>query len=96
MDALTLLLASLAVYRLATDLAWMDGPFGLYMKLRGAVMARAGADSWLTEGIGCPVCWSFWLAMPAAALIAPDLATGVLEWLGIAGAVALVVRVTSE
>jgi hypothetical protein len=81
-----LLLAALTVYRLATDLAWEDGPFDLFARLRGAVMSRAGANSWLSSGVNCPICLSFWLSLPAAYL------WGALAWLGIAGAVALAVR----
>lgn len=82
-----LLLATLAVYRLATDLAWEDGPGALYGKWRGWVMARYGADDWRSLGVNCPICVSFWLSLPAAYLWGP------LAWLGIAGAVALLVRV---
>jgi hypothetical protein len=80
------IIAAFAVYRLATDLAWEDGPFALYARARGAVISRAGANHWLSEGVGCPVCLSFWLSLPAAYLWGP------LSWLGVAGAVALLVR----
>jgi len=81
-----LILAVFAVYRLATDLAWESGPFELYTRLRGYVMSHTKAE-WLHEGIGCPICWSFWLALPA-------LYWGPLEWLGIAGLAAFLVRLT--
>lgn len=61
-DSLTLILLTLATYRLATDLAWESGPARLYERLRGAVMQRFGPDSSVTEGISCPICASFWLA----------------------------------
>jgi len=80
------LIAMLAVYRLATDFAWEDGPGGIYATARGWVMARYGADDWRSIGICCPICWSFWLAMPFAFVWGP------LTWLGIAGAVAFLVR----
>jgi hypothetical protein len=83
---MALILAVFAVYRLATDLAWESGPFDLYSKLRGVVITKYGASSWQAEGIGCPICWSFWLSLPA-------LYWGPLEWLGIAGAVAFLTRV---
>lgn len=88
-----LVLAALAVYRLATDLAWERGPGDGYARLRGRVMARYGPDDWRSEGIGCPICWSFWLALPAG--LALDFGPmGLLYWLAIAGAVALAVRLT--
>ena len=87
MDVATLILVALAVYRIATDLAWENGPFGLYGRWRGAVLVRYGADDWRSEGVGCPICWSFWIALPAAFVWGP------LAWLGVAGATAFLVRV---
>ena len=87
-------IACLAVYRLATDLAWETGPFGLYASLRGSVMTRWPV-SWVAEGVTCPICWSFWLALPTGLLLSFD-GMGVVYWLGIAGAVALAVRITSD
>lgn len=89
------IIASLATYRLATDLAWEIGPFHCYAALRGFVMVHAGGDSWITEGVACPICWSFWLALPAGLLIDFGL-MGLAYWLGIAGAVALMVRGTTH
>jgi hypothetical protein len=80
------IIAVFAVYRVATDLAWEDGPFDLYARGRGWVIARYGKDDWRSEGVGCPICWSFWLALPAA------LVWGPLAWLGIAGAAAFLAR----
>ena len=91
--ALTLILASLIVYRLATDLALMDGPFGAYAKMRGWVATRSWLPWWVQDGVICPVCWSFWMALPAG--LALDLSVmGLVYWLAIAGAVALAVRIT--
>lgn len=92
--ALALGVAVFATYRLATDLAWMDGPGGLYARLRGWVMTGTGADSWLREGIGCPICWSFWLALPAAVAAGSWGWAIILYWLGIAGAAAFLIRLT--
>lgn len=88
-EVLTYIIAVFAVYRLATDFAWEDGPIGLYAKGRGAVLTRYGADDWRSEGVSCPICWSFWLALPAAFVWGP------LAWLGIAGAAAFFVRLRS-
>jgi len=80
------LFAIFAVYRLATDFAWEDGPGGIYAWVRGWVITRYGKDDWRSIGIGCPVCWSFWLALPVAFVWGP------LAWLVIAGAVAFLAR----
>lgn len=90
-----LVLAVLAVYRLATDLAWEDGPFDAYGTLRGRVLTRYGKDDWRSAGVSCPICISFWLSIPLAFVVAPWDATLVLYWLGIAGAAALLARVST-
>lgn len=91
---LTLIIAVFATYRLATDFAWEAGPFGVYAKVRGRVMARYGADDWRSEGVSCPICISFWLSIPFALAVAPWDQL-ILYWLGIAGAAAFLARVTS-
>lgn len=97
MDPVAALLAILAVYRVATDLAWERGPSNAFERLRGAVMARYGADSWQAEGIGCPICVSFWAALPLAVLLTlawgAALWWGVVLWLGLAGGAAFLARV---
>lgn len=87
------LLAALAVYRIATDLAWEYGPFGLFARMRGWAMTHA--PHWVAEGVTCPICWSFWLSLPVGLWLSFDL-LGILYWLAIAGAVALAVRATSH
>jgi hypothetical protein len=91
-----LVLAVLAVYRIATDFAWEIGPLGLYSSMRGRAMQRFGKRDWVTEGVSCPICWSFWLSIPAALLVAPWDWTLILYWLGIAGAAAYLARSTSH
>lgn len=83
---LELLIAIFAVYRLATDFAWEDGPMGGYARARGWVLTRYGADDWRSLGLCCPICISFWISLPAAFVWGP------LAWLGIAGAVAFLAR----
>lgn len=90
-ESLSLILAILAVYRLATDFAEETGPLGIYAKMRGWAMVNAPV--WVAEGVTCPICWSFWLALPAGLLIRFD-GVGLVYWIAIAGAVALAVRVT--
>lgn len=90
---MALIVAVLVVYRLATDFASERGPYDVYARLRGRVMARYGADDWRTEGVNCPICWSFWLGLIAGLIVEPSL-MGLMYGLAIAGAVALAVRVT--
>ena len=80
------IIAVFAVYRIATDLAWVDGPASIYARARGWVMTRYGADDWRSIGVCCPICWSFWLSLPAAFVWGP------LAWLGVAGAAAFLAR----
>lgn len=90
------IIAVFAIYRIATDLAWEDGPFGLFAHWRGAVLTRYGADDWRSAGVCCPICWSFWLSLPTALLLGVygsyDSWLWPLYWLGIAGAAAFLVR----
>lgn len=88
-----LILATCATYRLATDFAWEGGPFDLYAKTRGRIIARYGADDWRSEGASCPICLSFWLALPFALVVAPWDSTLVLYWLGMAGVAAFLARI---
>ena len=85
--ALILILATFAVYRLATDLAWETGPFKLYAALRGFAMVHF--PEWVAEGVTCPICLSFWIALPL-------LWYGPLEWLAVAGAAAFLARMEHD
>lgn len=88
-----------AIYRIATDLAWEDGPLGLFAVFRGAVLTRYGKDDWRSIGVCCPICISLWLSLPAALLLgvygAYDAWLWPLYWLGIAGAAAFLARARS-
>ena len=90
MTALAYTLVALATYRVATDVAWEDGPFDVYAHLRGWAVSRLGAGHWAAEGLACPICVSFWAAPALLALwwYAPF----VVAWLAVAGAAALFVR----
>lgn len=62
------LLAALAVYRLASMIAYEDGPWDIFVRLRTRVYQR-WAGTWLARGSDCPLCISFWLAWPIALLL---------------------------
>lgn len=83
------LLAALAVYRLSRMIADEYGPFNVFLKLRTAAKhyARGRADNWLWKGVTCPLCLSFWLAWPVAALLpSADWPTYIVTALALSGA----------
>lgn len=85
-DPLVLLLATVATYRVAYMVSMEVGPFAAFAHLRGWVDDTWGAQSWQADGINCPLCISFWLALPVAIAISA-LGAVWLVWLGIAGLV---------
>lgn len=97
MLALSIICAILAVYRLAFMVSREDGPFDLFTKLRQLtsrlpeqVIGNRRQPHWIARGFACPLCISWWLALPAALLVAwivglPLLAALAL-WPAIAGA----------
>lgn len=88
MSTLHVILATLAVYRLAHLISMEAGPANVAIKLREATYRRFGGDSWVFAGVSCPLCVSFWLAMvPALAFWPPNFGLFLLMWLGIAGGV---------
>ena len=92
LDAVRLILIGLAVYRVAMDLATGDGPCDALSRWRAGVIARLGADHWLTRGVHCPICLSLWLA---PLLLVLDRAVPALTaWLVVAGIAALLARIT--
>lgn len=96
---IALALAVFATYRVSTDLAWEGGPFGVYERVRGWVIQRYKVEHWLSDGITCPICISFWIALPVAIGLGISLAIDPwlwpLYWLGMAGAAAFLARVTT-
>lgn len=95
---LIIILLTLGVYRIAYDLARMDGPFNLYEMWRSFFVNRFGIGHWITEGVTCPICLSFWIAVPAAGfavwLLGVSWYLYFMIWLGIAGAALALVRWT--
>ena len=90
MTPFVFILAVLAVYRLTVLVTHEEGPFGAFAWLREKI--DPAQKSWLGRGLNCPACVSFWISLAAAWL----LGGGVLEWLGIAGAVIIVNKVMSK
>lgn len=84
--------AMLATYRVATDIATENGPGNLFAHIRRLLLP------WLGDGVACPVCVSFWLALPAS--VAAVLAEPALDpllwplwWLAVAGGARLLWKV---
>jgi hypothetical protein len=97
-----LVLAVLATYRLAYDFTRMDGPFHLYLHVRSWFIGHYGEGHWLTDGVTCPICLSFWLALLfSLPVLAAD--NGVLPvvfwplvWFGVAGGALALVKATTK
>lgn len=97
---IAVLLAAFAVYRLAFMIAREEGPFDVFDRLRtraarlpvefqSGEFANRTRPHWIQRGLGCPLCISWWLALPAAMLVAHSLSetsiTGLALWPAIAG-----------
>lgn len=63
---LNIILLSLAVARLTVLITEETGPGRVAERFRMYVLLKFGAESWVTEGVNCPRCVSFWLALIAA------------------------------
>lgn len=89
---LEIVLAVLAVYRVARMLAMEDGPFDVFANFRARFDPEQKTS--LGRGINCPLCISWWLAAVPALWIAGQniysISMFVLLWQGIAGAVVIV------
>ena len=89
---LRLLLAVLAVYRLAQLIAYDDGPFAIFYRLRSWTMtigagAKIGTLTWtIRELIKCPYCLGIWFAIIAVILLIFPTIVG--DWLLVALAIA--------
>lgn len=90
--AVPALIAALAVYRVSFMIAREDGPFDVFERLRLLAITRYPPETtgnrtrphWIVRGISCPLCISWWLALPAALIVAPDVSALGL-WPAIAG-----------
>jgi len=86
-------LAAMLCYRISFALAIEDGPFDLFAKLQNAFSQK----SWIGRGLNCPLCISWWLAIPAALLLQPaDWRMLVLLWGGVAGSALVLHKVINK
>lgn len=90
------LLAALAVYRVARMIALEDGPLNLFAKLQDWAEPRQ-EKNWFAKGILCPLCLSWWLALPTLYFFQPlSAAQYMLTWLAIAGGAAVLYLITER
>lgn len=61
MTPLSLVVAALAVYRVAVMVTYEDGPWLVFARLRGH--AEAYWPEWVADGLSCPRCVSVWAAL---------------------------------
>lgn len=87
MDALTLILAMLATFRVALMVSDEEGPFSVFTRLRGVL--DPDQRTWLGRGINCLFCVSFWVAWPILVLTWFDWGHFVVAGLALSGAAVL-------
>jgi hypothetical protein len=75
-----LVIAILAIWRIAHLIAREDGPFDVIVTLR----VKAG-DGVIGRLMDCPYCLSLWIAIPFALMLANDVVTWIAAWLAISG-----------
>ncbi len=84
----TLIICALATYRVTRIVLLEDGPFDVFLKLRGAL--DPDARTWLGKGMQCAWCVSFWVGLglayaatyPAGLILVVGLAASALASLG--------------
>lgn len=86
----TAVVAVLAVARATNMFVLEEGPFGVFALIR---RIDAKQKTWIGRGLNCVMCVSFWTALGATVLLylvgAPLSGSFVIDWLGIAGAYAI-------
>lgn len=70
------IILSFAVFGLTEAIVRTDGPFNLFEKLRHR----------FEKPFSCSTCMAFWIALPLAAVMAPNVSTWIMYALGSAGA----------
>ena len=79
-NAFTIILCSLATYRIVRLVAIEEGPFSLSQKLRN--VTDPDGRTWIGRGLQCPWCISFWVA--PVTVYAASYATGAIIIAGLA------------
>ena len=87
---MTLVLCTLATYRVTRLVTIEEGPFALMRKLRG--VADPDQRTWVGRGLACPWCVSFWIAPVALYAARYDVGTLVVGGLAVSALVGLAVQ----
>lgn len=82
----------LITFGFAFSVALTDGPGGYFKKFRSKVWIRFGDKHWITIGVRCPICLSFYIGLAAAL----SLGGGVSMWLSSFGFVAVVTSLSPD
>ncbi len=87
----TVLIATLAVWRITHLFTGEDGPGDIFVRLR-----RLAGTSLLGQLLDCFYCLSVWIAAPIAWLLAGTWLERALLWLGLSGGAILLERLTER
>ena len=82
----TVLLA-FATFRISRMVVAEDGPFDVFLTIRNKTHERFGDNHWVSRGLGCLFCVSFWVSF--IVLLFPRF---VSQGLGVAGLTALLIE----
>jgi hypothetical protein len=91
MDATSLILGALAVWRATHMLHAEAGPGEVFQRLR-----EGAGTGLLGQSLACFYCLSLWLALPVAWVLGAPGAESVLLWLALSAAAILLERVTAQ
>ena len=86
------LLSWLITFGLSFSMALTDGPMSLFKKNRKFFRQKYGVDHWISIGVGCPICLSFYLGL----IVSLSLGGGVAMWLSAFGFVNLVTSLSPD
>lgn len=86
------LLSWLITFGLSFSMALTDGPLSLFKRSRKYVRQRFGVDHWMSIGVGCPICLSFYLGL----IVSLGLGGGVAMWLSAFGFVSVVTSLSPD
>lgn len=82
----------LITFGFAFSMALTDGPGGYFKKIRKYVRTKCGPESWISIGVQCPICLSFYIGF----VVALSLGGGVSMWLSSFGFVSVVTSLSPD
>lgn len=90
MQGFDFVLGSLATWRVAALLVREDGPYDVIARVR-----RAAVTTGVGRALDCFLCTSLWVAAPVALWLAGATGRGLVVWLAVGGAAALLERLSA-